>query len=114
MRTLAPEFYDNALAYQHGDDNSDACWVQQPMKVEKIGTCVVPQLSDYVDVFRPEGVNADVMPLRVRWTSGRDTIFTSSPVGPTTPTMSSTTADPIGPAHCRPGQPSGRELSAST
>ena len=25
VRTLAPEFYDNAHAYQHGADKSDAC-----------------------------------------------------------------------------------------
>ena len=111
MRTLALEFYDKAHAYQHGSDNSDAWWVPQPPKVEKIGTCVVPKFSDYVDVFRLEAVNADVMPLRVHVTIRRDSILTSSsPVGPTTPLMSSSPADHVGPAHSRPGQLSGREL----
>ena len=106
VRTLVPEFYDNAHAYQHGADNSDTCCVPHPTKVVRIGTCVIPQFTDYVDVFRLEGVDADVMTLRVRLTSGRDTIFTSSsPVGPTTPPMSSSAADPVGTAQSRPGQP---------
>ena len=115
VHTLAPEFYDHAHAYQHGADNSDACWVPQPTNVKKIGTCVVPQFTGYVEMFHLDGVNADVMPLRVRLTSWRNTIFTSSsPVGPTAPPMFSAAAYPVWPAHSRPGQPSGRELSAST
>ena len=46
-----------------------------PTNVMKIGACVVPQVTDYVDVFRLDDINAYVMPLRVRWTGRQENIF---------------------------------------
>jgi len=79
VRTLAPEFYDNAHAYQHGANNSDACLVPQTQKMEKIWTCVVPQFTDYVAVFPRHP--CPQLPLRVRW-SGAQQIRTTFGTGP--------------------------------
>ena len=107
--------YDNAHAYKHEADNSEACCVPQPPKVEKIGTCVVPQFTDYVDIFRLRLVNTDDMPLRVRLTSGREIIFTSlSSVWPITKPLSSAAAYTVGSVPNRQGQPSGGEFTASS
>jgi len=67
-----------------------------------------------VDTFHLEVVNVDVMPLRVRFTRERETIFvSSSPGGTITPPLSSALSDHIVPAQSGPGQYSGREISVS-
>ena len=75
---LAQEFYDNAHAYQHGADKSDSSCALQPTNVVKIGSCVVPQFTEYVELLRLDRYNRNVMPLRFRLKCWREMIFTSS------------------------------------